>query len=57
MSLLQKFKTVIGSESSLQVNLYKCQDCGNEFESMKDLEKAKCMDCLSTDLTDLGHPE
>ncbi len=57
MNLITKVKDVIGAGNSLEIHLYECQNCGNQFESAKDPEKAKCMNCLSTNITDLGNPK
>lgn len=57
MNPIKKVKNVIGTGSSLEILFYECQDCGNQCESAKDPGKAKCMNCLSTTITDLGNPE
>jgi predicted Zn-ribbon and HTH transcriptional regulator len=55
MSIIQKLKSALpGEDESTISRTYECQECGHTFESAKTPDRAKCMECLSTDLQTKG---
>lgn len=39
-----------GDRGGIKIREYDCEECGNNFESAKQPERAQCMECLSNDL-------
>lgn len=51
MSVIDTIKGLVSDEEDTStITAYECQNCDNVFESMKTPEKAKCMECLSSDV-------
>lgn len=50
MAIGQKIRSALGMGSGVDVTEYECVECGNTFESSKDVERAQCMECLSNDV-------
>jgi protein-arginine kinase activator protein McsA len=55
MSVVQKLKSAIPVEfeDGATERTWECHECGNVFDSYKRPERVKCMDCLSTDVTEV----
>lgn len=50
MSVVDKLKSVVTTDDSLDETRYRCTDCGNEFGSYKDPKRVSCKDCLSREV-------
>lgn len=50
MSVLDTIKSAVGLESGLPTHQYRCADCGHEFESSKEPDRARCMECMCQDV-------
>jgi hypothetical protein len=50
MSVVETLKSVVGLSDGRVTTRYRCIDCDNEFESAKDPDRAKCMECLGTNV-------
>lgn len=52
MSVIDKVQNLLSSDDEAgSITAYECNECGNNFESMKSSQKAKCMECLSSDVS------
>jgi predicted Zn-ribbon and HTH transcriptional regulator len=52
MSVIQKLKSVLpGDDGTVTTQRYECQECGHVFESAKSLNRARCGECFSNDVT------
>lgn len=47
--MIDRLKSVLPVDSGPESRTFECDNCGNEFTSMKSPERAKCMECLSGD--------
>lgn len=54
MSVVDKLKSAIGLDEEHSTYKYECADCGREFTSAKDPERATCSECLSRDVERRG---
>lgn len=52
VEIIDKLLGVSGSE--IQLKVFECADCGAEFESAKQPERASCPECLSNDVNRIG---
>lgn len=51
MSITATIKELIGAGGgTVDLTEYRCTDCGHTFESAKRIERAQCMECLSSDV-------
>lgn len=51
MSIVQKLKSTFGMGGGIAVDTFRCEECGNEIESSKSIERVQCMECLSSDVS------
>lgn len=54
MSALDSIKSIIpgtGDGSDVSTQTFECDDCGETFETAKDLDRAECPECLSRSVT------
>lgn len=49
MGTLQTIKNALTPGDASTVREYRCNACGATFESAKDPERVKCMECLERD--------
>lgn len=49
-SAIQTIKAFFGSEDGAETKTYRCSECGETHESAKRPERARCPECLSSDV-------
>lgn len=54
MALSKLVDKLLGGGPGVDVQEYRCPDCGRTFESAKDPERAQCPECLANDVDVAG---
>jgi protein-arginine kinase activator protein McsA len=50
MSVVDKLKSVVTTDDSLDETRFECTECGAEFGSYKSPERVSCEECLSREV-------
>ena len=58
MSVVDIIDRVLGmGGSDIQLKVIECGECGEQFESAKQIERASCPECLANDVEQVGTAE
>ncbi len=53
MSMVDSIKSILGvGDTGVSFTSYRCDECGNVFESAKSLDRVQCTDCLSREISE-----
>lgn len=53
MSIVDSIKSIVGvGDTGISFTTYRCEECGEIFESAKTIDRVQCTECLSREISE-----